>query len=250
MLLPVFLRRSIEKNKKIKRKKEGKNMWENISSFIAIIGSLIAICTTIYKKIFKNGFKREQEYYRKVLLPYVEKNKSGNANALHEIIIQIKRTDEYIPKYIWYLIDKSQNQTDNATSNDDLHKVLIYDYLDIYPNDDNMMGRLAGIVTKIATDVMTFLAFIILVFGSIICVAVFNKLFPIGTGKIIDLAAFNIKSLQELFLGIGCMVVYVVTIYVAMIINQDRYTAKKKKIETMINRKVKDYDKHVEDYVY
>ena len=97
---------------------------------------------------------------------------------------------------------------------------------------------------------MTFLAFIILVFGSIICVAVFNKLFPIGTGKIIDLAAFNIKSLQELFLGIGCMVVYVVTIYVAMIINQDRYTAKKKKIETMINRKVKDYDKHVEDYVY
>ena len=54
MLLPVFLRRSIEKNKKIKRKKEGKNMWENISSFIAIIGSLIAICTTIYKKIFKN----------------------------------------------------------------------------------------------------------------------------------------------------------------------------------------------------
>ena len=53
MLLPVFLRRSIEKNKKIKRKKEGKNMWENISSFIAIIGSLIAICTTIYKKFLK-----------------------------------------------------------------------------------------------------------------------------------------------------------------------------------------------------
>lgn len=249
MLLPVFLRRSIERNKKIKRKKERKNMWKNISSFIAIIGSLIAICTTIYKKIFKNGFKREQEYYRKVLLPYVEKNKSGNANALHEIIIQIKRTDEYIPKYIWYLIDKSQNQTDNATSNDDLHKVLIYDYLDIYPNDDNMMGRLAGIVTKILTFIIIFLAFTFLVSGSLHLATMINNLFLVGSGKI-KLSAINITNGHELLLTLVCFILYIVTICIAMFINQDRYTAKKKKIKKMVKRKVNAYDKRIKNYVY
>lgn len=224
-------------------------MRENISSFIAIISSLIAICTTIYKKIFKNGFKREQEYYRKVLLPYVEKNKSGNANALHEIIIQIKRTDEYIPKYIWYLIDKSQNQTDNATSNDDLHKVLIYDYLDIYPNDDNMMGRLAGIFTKILTFIIIFLAFTFLVSGSLHFATVINNLFLVGSGQI-DLSTINITNGHELLLSLVCFGLYIATICIAMFINRDRYTTKKKKIKRMISGKVKVYDKRIKNYVY
>lgn len=236
-------------------------MWENVSSFIAIIGSLIAICTTIYKKIFKNGFKREQEYYKKVLQPYVEQDKSRNANALQKIIIQIKRTDEYIPKYIWYLIDESQNRidnetnnetnnaTDNATSNDDLHKVLIYDYLDIYPNDDNMMGRLAGIVTKILTFIIIFLAFTFLVFGSLHLATVINNLFLVGSGKI-NLSAINITNGHELLLTLVCFILYIVTICIAMFINQDRYTAKKKKIKKMVKRKVNAYDKRIKNYVY
>ena len=185
-----------------------------------------------------------------VLIPYIQAYKSGNENALQDIINQIKRTDEYVPKYIWYLIDEFQNKTHNVTSSERLQKVFIYDYLDIYPNDDNMMSRLARIIIKILTYIIIWLAFTFLVMGSVSFAVVINKLFPIGTGKIIDLLAINITSLHELLLGIGCMVLYVVTIYAAIIINQDRYTAKKKKIESMINRKVKDYDKHVEDYVY
>ena len=232
-------------------------MWENISSFIAIIGSLIAICTTIYKKIFKNGFKREQEYYKNVLQPYVEQDKSRNANALQEIIIQIKRTDEYIPKYIWYLIDEFQNRTNNVTnnatnnitSNEDLHKVLIYDYLDIYPNDDNMMGRLAGIFTKILTFIIIFLAFTFLVSGSLHFATVINNLFLVGLGQI-DLSTINITNGHELLLSLVCFGLYIATICIAMFINRDRYTTKKKKIKRMISRKVKVYDKRIKNYVY
>lgn len=79
------------------------NMLEKIIYFFTIACSCIALGTKIYKKLFTNSIKREKEYYKKVLIPYIDAYKSGNKRALESTIIQIKRTDEDIPKYIFHL---------------------------------------------------------------------------------------------------------------------------------------------------
>ena len=116
------------------------DMQENINFIVAIVTSLITMCTLIYNTFFKGGFKREKQYYNKILIPFIEALKAGNENALQEIKDQINHTDECVPKYVIHLINTSQIQTDNTITDKKLLKVFIYDYLDIYPNDDNRMA--------------------------------------------------------------------------------------------------------------
>lgn len=245
-------------------------MQENIDSSIAIIVSLIALCTTLYKIFLKKGFKREQEYYKKVLMPYIEAYRSRNEKALQDMIKQIKRTDEYIPKYILYLIDISQNQTtqikmkqvkktikinqtiqiNNTEDNEKLQKVLIYDYLDIYPNDDNIIGKIESVGVKILIYTMYFAALFFLLSGAAyISVALIN-IFPMKIGRIFDLSAINSTSGYYLVSGLFYMLIYLIIICATLLINGDRYTTNKKKIEKMIERKIKVYDRKIHKYVY
>lgn len=83
------------------------------------------------------------------MIPFIEALKAGNENALQEIKDQINHTDECVPKYVIHLINTSQIQTDNTITDKKLLKVFIYDYLDIYPNDDNRMDQLPCIILKI-----------------------------------------------------------------------------------------------------
>ena len=43
------------------------------------------MCTLIYNTFFKGGFKREKQYYNKILIPFIEALKAGNENALQKI---------------------------------------------------------------------------------------------------------------------------------------------------------------------
>ena len=58
------------------------DMQENINFIVAIVTSLITMCTLIYNTFFKGGFKREKQYYNKILIPFIEALKAGNENAL------------------------------------------------------------------------------------------------------------------------------------------------------------------------
>ena len=75
------------------------------------------------------------------MISFFEALNAGYDNALQEIKDQIYHTDECVPKYVIHLINTSQIQTDNTITDKKLLKVFIYDYLDIYPNDDNRMDQ-------------------------------------------------------------------------------------------------------------
>lgn len=226
------------------------NMLEKIIYFFAIACSCIALGTKIYKKLFTNSIKREKEYYKKVLIPYIDAYKSGNKRALESTIIQIKRTDEDIPKYIFHLIDQLQITGNNEIYNTKLHKVFVYDYLDIYPNDDNLMTRLADTGIKLVTYVMYVLAFIFLV-TACIYFSNFVSCFILGdVNNDINLFKISNTNVDDILSGVIYLILYLVAVGAAIFFNFDRYTADKKKIKKIIDRKIKLYDKKIENYVY
>lgn len=47
------------------------------------------MCTLIYNTFFKGGFKREKQYYNKILIPFIEALKAGN-----ESVTRDKRSDK------------------------------------------------------------------------------------------------------------------------------------------------------------
>ena len=229
------------------------DMQENINFIEAIVTSLITMCTLIYNTFFKGGFKREKQYYNKILIPFIEALKAGNENALQEIKDQINHTDECVPKYVIHLINTSQIQTDNTITDKKLLKVFIYDYLDIYPNDDNRMDQLPCIILKIFTYFKFFLAFLFLMVGNMYLFIIINSFLQYGMDNgFISSFTSNIRRIDcfEILRAVICYGLYVAVIFWAKNSNIDRYTTRKKKIEKMICRKVKAYDKRNDKYVY
>ena len=228
------------------------DMQENINFIVAIVTSLITMCTLIYNTFFKGGFKREKQYYNKILIPFIEALKAGNENALQEIKDQINHTDECVPKYVIHLINTSQIQTDNTITDKKLLKVFIYDYLDIYPNDDNRMDQLPCIILKIFTYFKFFLAFLFLMVGNMYLFIIINSFLQYGMDNgFISSFTSNIRRIDcfEILRAVICYGLYVAVIFWAKNSNIDRYTTRKKKIEKMICRKVKAYDKRNDKYV-
>ena len=134
-----------------------------------------------------------------------------------------------------------------------LLKVFIYDYLDIYPNDDNRMDQLPCIILKIFTYFKFFLAFLFLMVGNMYLFIIINSFLQYGMDNgFISSFTSNIRRIDcfEILRAVICYGLYVAVIFWAKNSNIDRYTTRKKKIEKMICRKVKAYDKRNDKYVY
>ena len=151
------------------------------------------------------------------------------------------------------MINTSQIHTDNTITDKKLLKVFIYDYLDIYPNDDNRMDQLPCIILKIFTYFKFFLAFLFLMVGNMYLFIIINSFLQYGMDNgFISSFTSNIRRIDcfEILRAVICYGLYVAVIFWAKNSNIDRYTTRKKKIEKMICRKVKAYDKRNDKYVY
>lgn len=219
-------------------------MKDNISWAITIIASILTTGTLIYKIFIKKAIEREKKYYEIILKPFIEKCiAEDEQNALREIENQIHHTDEFIPKYIVYLIDEAKKnaESNEVTADNKLIKVLKVDYLDFYPNDEYSLMRLIKFLTKMSNCIILILSFLFLFFG---CKSLLDGF--------VDLFSSNWLwiSIYKLLLGILGFVMYFVGICFVLLLDRDRYTIRKSKIEKIINKKVKLYNKKCTKFVY
>lgn len=228
-------------------------MQDNIKFIVSIVVSIITTCTLIYNTFFKGRYKREREYYNKVLMPFIKKLKAGNENALKEIKKKISTTDEFVPKYVIYLMDSARNTKDAKLVDEKLAKIFIYDYLDIYPNDNNRMSKLMRIICKIAEYALCIAAYFFLLHGCIYIVMALGFFCVNVYDRRVDLLSASKTDMRIVYLilvAIVCFAVCYGVLFTIKIINDDRYTIQKKEIEKMIQKKVKIYDKRHDKYVY
>lgn len=131
-----------------------------IPNYLQVIISIVVSIITVYKTFFKKNSKRENEYYQSVLQPFVKRmKKQGSAYAIKKLKKCIKRDDDNIPKYIFYLIDKADSQKDSSKTDRDLEKVLLYDYCELYPNSDSKFHKILDMGSRILNYLMIFVAF-------------------------------------------------------------------------------------------
>ncbi len=224
-------------------RKGERSLKDNINWVITLIASILTTGTLIYKAFFKKAIDREKNYYEKILKPFIEKCKVEDEKiALREIKNQIHHTDEFIPKYILYLMDEAKKNTvnDNAIEDMKLIKVLKCDYFDLYPNDEYLLIRLLKVFSKMLHCIIIFVAFLFLLVGGESFYNGFADLFS---------SNWSWLSMYEFAIGVIGFVMYIVCIHVVLLFDRDRYTIKKSKIERMVNKKVRAYDKRCNMFV-
>lgn len=226
---------------------------EKIQVFISVATSIVTFVTLIYNIGIKQGKSRERRYYEKILQPYIEEWSQNKEIDTILVVENLIKGDDDIPKYISYLINNKKDKK----SNEKLKKVLVYDYFCLYPNDVTSINGILDSILKICYYVLFATALISLFTGALCLESFFNSIILVGynfitkKGEMLGSNSIDPKACIYL-LSTGIILIFVCmgVMKLANWINMDRYSLNKKKINSMIKRKCKRYDKNREKYFY
>lgn len=218
---------------------------ENFEKLLLLVTSAIGTLTAIYKLVFKKDSKRKKVYYEKVLVPFiVAYKKNSNINSIKFLKSIADNGNDDIPKYIFWLLEQNQKEG--------LKKVLLYDYFDLYKNDSNQMDWLTYYISRILEYVIFMGAYVLAFLGGAffglwfysILIAIWES---IESGNVLWSDMLN--SLENILYFSVCEGLYILIIFVVKKLNRDMYTYNKKKIEKIIEKKIKRYNKKINDVV-
>lgn len=224
-------------------------MIDFLRDVVANIAAVIGGLATIYKLGLNNNRSRTQKYYKSILKPFmVAYKKDKSISSVKYIKKNAKRKSDNIPKYIFYLAEKDEEE--------ELKKVLLYDYLDLYNNNSYIINQFAKVVYKVVVYFIVFLSYFSLFlcgfFLSRMMLIIFDRLYYIVKSKIKlqEILKMDIDFLwQYIVIEILFFSMYVLCLYIAEFINIDRYTLKERAIKRMIKSKVDKYDKKNSKFV-
>lgn len=218
---------------------------------IKIISSVIAIISTvgtfIYKVLLKKGEDREQEYYTKLLKPFIHTLRNNkDIDAVKFVKANAWFANDCVPKYVIYLVDKGESEI--------LKKVLIHDYFSLYNNNENRIENMIDKICNLMIWVLSGIALYFLFYG---CFAIVLGAFGLLVVIIVPILTKQVIKQSDIMLGLEMIIIGGIGFFITWLIkkavrvlDEDRYTFKKKKIESKIRRKVKYYDKHKEQLIY
>ncbi len=238
-----------------------------ISGIVALVVAIVGAVKTVYNEFFEKNKKRKLEYYECILKPFIVAYKK-NTDISATIFVNSRgaRDNDNIPKYIFYLLDcKSKKDqtlpseidsldeledagTEELRKNDDiLRKVLIYDYLSIYPNDRNTKLHIFDIVQKFCEYLIFAMSFAFLFACAFlvtsILISIITWLFTQSVDiDICDIVRTAIISVVSGFLGL-------IAIYSSDWFGHDMYTFSKRGAKARIDSRVKKYDRWINGYI-
>ena len=198
-------------------------MLDNIQAIIALITSIISVWGAIYKVALQKGHNREEAYYEQILKPFiVELHKNSNINPIKFLQKMAKRNNDNIPKYIFYLMDKKENEK--------LKKVIITDYLEFYHNDDNVMSKVGRIINKVVVYGFNVMAIFTIFYT---CVYVVRASSTIGTDFELEINGVIFNSITWWLVEMGMALLLfgtsILCVKVASWLDNDIFTYKKER---------------------
>ena len=224
------------------------------SKIIALIVSAIGAGVTFYNTFFKSESKRKKKYYESLLQPFIRECDKGEAfNTAEFVKNTADRVDDNIPKYIFYLVDlqtAAQNSKEkHEPTEDNLKKVLIADYLNLYPNENTKKCDFFDIIRKLFDYTLILLSFYFIFLGALIisnqCLSLVSNILT-NSNAIFD---YLFSSLKTVLLGILILFIGAFPVLLTEWLSKDIYTVKKKRIQKIISTKIKRYDKRIDEYV-
>lgn len=220
-------------------------------SILTLIGSILTFIITYFNKGQKEYENLLKEYFDKIVIVYINKHrKQNNINPVKFIKRNLKNHEYFIPSYILYLV-KNNNR-------DELHKVIIEDYKEKFPNNKNSFISTLDNISNIISLLSMLIYFIIsipiifsIIFGVISLIEdIYSYLSGVKGEIIIHNIAINdiIYSLLLVISGLIMLIILKFSMRLIISTTKDDYTLSKKKIEKIIKKKVKLYDNNNEKY--
>lgn len=214
----------------------------NSDWILKISSTIIGIITTfivLFKKNQKVIENYMDTYFNKVLVDYVNKYRNNdNIDAVEYIKNKYSLEESYIPKYIFYLVDKN-----NACL---LHKILIVDYWESHPSKrKNVFKVMCNI-----SDIVEFLSVIVLFVLSIVYAYGILSLIYLFISESFKFKTIDVENIKTaiVFMGVSGISFYLSTKAFKDI--NDDYSLKNKDIIKVIEKREKDYDKnHTKYYI-
>lgn len=215
-------------------------------SVLTLIGSILTFIITYFNKSQKEYEKLLKEYFEKIVVVYINKyKKQNNINPVKFIKKNLKDEEYFVPSYILYLV-KNNNK-------DELHKVIIEDYKERFPNNKNsfistfdnisniisLIGMLCYFIFSIST------IFFIINGVKYVIENIYYKMKGVTGGISVGNTTLNSIefSIISLLFGVIMLGVLIFSIRYVISITKDDYTFNEKKIKKIIKQKVKEYDK-------
>ena len=233
-------------------------MLDTASKLIALIVASVGAITTIFNTFLLNEKKRKQAYYDCLLKPFVMAYKQDpDINPITFVQSIIKREDDNIPKYIFFLLDteKLQNQenhknsADLASNSEKLKKVLIDDYINLYPNSRNKKLNLFEAVQKVIDYLLFLVMFLCVIIGSFVMTSAILLLISFLFAETPPAVSDCWNNLKNILIGIAIAFAGLIPIKISEWTSQDMYTIKKSRIQKIISEKVDRYDSRIDEFV-
>lgn len=135
----------------------------NITAIAAAISTLIAVGMTIYKLVVNKKKKRINEYFDKIILPFVKECQNDPSKEDWALYVSGLYTikDDFVPPYITFLINQNESQK--------LKHVIISDFY-LYHDDEennyfNAFEQLSSFMIFVLISVFIFLLSLCLFMG-------------------------------------------------------------------------------------
>lgn len=220
-----------------------KEMTDTTVQMISLIATVIAGIFMYYERKNKKQDNFLERYFVKVLNPYVVQFKDNSRINTVKFIRKkldksIKKDKFYIPCYIEYLV--------KANDKEKLHKVLITDYIENYPNKKNKKWKIVNNFAECLGIIGMFMSYLFLSLSLLmICISLLELIVEL-------LSTMSINVISECIGTIFFFVIlFLVGIFIFIPANKsetDQYSLKKKEIERHIKSKIKYYDKNSLEY--
>lgn len=207
----------------------GNGLITGITAITALIATVINLIAHLGSVKKSEEAKREDDYYNKVLRPYIKKvHESSTKNIAFDFFNDEKINEPFIPPYIRYVY--YSNETEEKR-NDQLNKFLIIDYIKMYENENRAVERffkVANRVEKIFIILLSALGFVstIMVGFSFL---LYNLAYPEMWTNYKWIAIVVIELILSV-MAIGC---FFGLLYYAKV-DKDMYSTRKNKIDKQL----------------
>lgn len=223
----------------------GNGLITGITAITALIATVINLIAHLGSVKKSKEAKREDDYYNKVLRPYIKNTHENKAkNATLDFFKEVDINEPFIPPYIRYVYYCKKSA---KVRNKQLHKLLTIDYINMYENERRAIDRFF----KVADRVQKVVAIIVFILFGVFFVL-------LG----IDYLIYNLKQIETLYayawipisiiemiisvLAFSCFYALVHTLKV----DNDMYSTRKKKIKKQINNLEADYKRITNNNYY
>ena len=174
-----------------------------ITALIATVINLIAHLGSVKKS---EEAKREDDYYNKVLRPYIKKvHENSSNNKADDLFNEIDIDEPFIPPYIRYVY---YNENDKNKRNEKLNKMLIIDYIKMYENEDRAISRFFKVTDRVGKIFMLLVSAVgLALFGGLAICYLFFVLPQVSTWKNYECVGAIIIELILVLFALGCFFV-------------------------------------------